>query len=319
MSEGLEALERFKLMLFLAAPLLLIVASAGGYWLSTRALGPVDEISQAAQKIGIENLADRLQVPHTGDQLQRLSETLNATFARLEASVLHMKQFTADASHELRAPISLIRATAEIALQKYRSAAEYREALEEILEESERTSQVVGSLMLLARADSGKEALDRGPADACAIVRGAIEQGEKLARRRNIEFNASVPSGPIAIQGDADALRRAVLILLDNAVKYTPEGGAVKVNLAEERGNVIVSIIDTGIGIAKEDIAHIFDRFWRVDRARSREQGGAGLGLSIAKWIVEAHRGSIGLESTLGRGSVFSLRIPVDSRNSKQD
>jgi heavy metal sensor kinase len=311
MNEGLEALERFKLVLLLAAPLLLIAASAGGYWLSTRALAPVDQISRAAQRIGIENLADRLEVPHTGDQLQRLSETLNATFARLEASVLRMKQFTADASHELRAPISLIRTTAEIAVQRDRTAPEYREALTEILEESERTSQVVDSLMLLARADSGKEMLECVPADACAVVRGAIEQGEKLARSQGIEFKASVPVDPISIQADSDALRRAVLILLDNAVKYTPTGGSVKVDLAKEGGFAVVSVTDTGIGIAKDDIAHVFDRFWRADKVRSRGQGGAGLGLSIATGIADAHQGSLAVDSVPGRGSVFSLRVPL--------
>jgi len=312
MNEGLEALERFKLMLLLVAPLLLIAASVGGYWLSTRALAPVDEISRAAQRISIENLADRLEVPRTGDQLQRLSETLNATFARLEASVLRIKQFTADASHELRAPISLIRTTAEVAVQKERAAPEYREALMEILEEYERTSQVVNSLMLLARADSGKEMLEYVPADACAVVRGAIEQGEKLARSQDIELKASLPADPIAIQADSDALRRAVLILIDNAVKYTPAGGAVKVELREEGGFAVVSVTDTGIGIAKKDIAHVFDRFWRADKVRSREQGGAGLGLAIAKWIVETHKGSISVDSAPGKGSVFLLRIPAD-------
>ena len=311
MDEGLEALERFKLMLLFAAPILLVAASAGGYWLSTRALAPVDKISRAAQRISIENLADRLDVPHTGDQLQRLSETLNATFARLEASVLRMKQFTADASHELRAPISLIRTTAEVAIQKDRTSPEYREALTEILDESERTSQVVDSLMLLARADSGKEMLACAPADACAVVRGAIEQGEKLARAQGIEFKASVPFDPVSIQGDSDALRRAVLILIDNAVKYTPTGGAVKVDLAQVGGFAIVSVTDTGIGIAKEDIAHVFDRFWRADKVRSRGQGGAGLGLSIATWIAEAHQGSLAVESAPDRGSVFTLRVPL--------
>ena len=311
MNEGLEALERFKLMLLIVAPLLLIAASAGGYWLSTRALAPVDEISRAAQRISIENLADRLKVPQTGDQLQRLSETLNATFARLEASVVRMKQFTADASHELRAPISLIRTTAEVAVQRDRTAPEYREALTEILEESERTSQVVDSLMLLARADSGKEMLECAPADACAVVTGAIEQGEKLARSQGIEFKASVPFDPISIQADSDALRRAVLILIDNAVKYTPAGGAVKVELTEEGEFAVVSVTDTGIGIAKEDIAHVFDRFWRADKVRSRGQGGAGLGLSIATWVAEAHQGSLAVESAPGRGSVFSLRVPL--------
>jgi heavy metal sensor kinase len=300
-------------MLALAAPLLLIAASAGGYWISRRALGPVDEISRAAQRISIENLTDRLQVPRTGDQLQRLSETLNAMLSRLEASVRRMTQFTADASHELRAPVSLIRTTAEVAvLKRDRPAHEYLEALDDILEESERTSQVVDSLMLLARADSGKESLERVPADACAIVRSAAEQGERLARNQEIKFSLDLPPNPIPIQADPEALRRALLILMDNAAKYNTRGGSVKVGLVRRDGWAVASVSDTGIGIGGQDLAHIFDRFWRADRARSREHAGAGLGLSIAKWIVDMHGGKISVQSELGNGSVLEIQIPVD-------
>jgi heavy metal sensor kinase len=314
MNEAYEALERFRLILLLATPLLLILASAGGYWLSTRALSPVDDISQAAQRISIENLEDRLNVPKTGDQLQRLSETLNAMLARLGSSVRRMKQFTADASHELRAPVSLIRTTAEVAIQKRdRPAGEYLQALDEILEEAERTSQVVDGLMLLARADSGKEVSETSVTDICGIIRGAADQGEKLARNHNLNFSAQIPEGPIWIQADTDALRRALLILIDNAAKYTPAGGSVAVLFEARDGFAIASVSDTGIGIAKEEVAHIFDRFWRADKARSREQGGAGLGLSIAKWIVEMHRGSIDVESDPGKGSIFHVRVPLTS------
>jgi heavy metal sensor kinase len=313
MNEAYEALERFRLMLLLATPLLLILASLGGYWLSSRALAPVDGISHAAQRIGIENLDERLKVPETGDQLQRLSVTLNAMLSRLAKAVRQMKQFTADASHELRAPVSLIRTTAEVAVQKRdRPAGEYLQALDEILEEAERTSQVVDSLMLLARADSGKEAVEFSEVDMGAIVRGAAEQGEKLARIRGLKFFAHLGGDPIWIQADADALRRALLILIDNAAKYTPPDGSVTVDFESHDGFAIASVTDTGIGIAKDDIAHIFDRFWRADKARSREQGGAGLGLSIARWIVEMHRGTIGVESNLGKGSTFWIRIPLD-------
>lgn len=313
MHEAFEALDRFRLILLFTAPLLLMAASAGGYWLSTRALAPVDEISRAAQRISIENLAERLPVTQTGDQLQRLSETLNAMFSRLEGSVRRITQFTADASHELRAPVSLIRTTAEVVIQRRdRTAEEYFGALEEILEESERTSQVVDSLMLLARADSGNESLECVPVDACAVVRGAAEQGEKLARNHGLEFAANLPEAPVPIQADGDALRRALLILIDNAVKYTPRDGSVNVKLEANDGVAIVSVSDTGIGIAKPDLAHIFDRFWRADKARSREQGGAGLGLSIARWIVEMHRGSIDVESEPGEGSTFHVRVPLD-------
>jgi heavy metal sensor kinase len=313
MQEAFEALNWFRLLLLFAAPLMLIAASAGGYWLSARALSPVDEISRAAQRISIENLADRLPVSKTGDQLQRLSETLNAMFSRLETAVRRVTQFTADASHELRAPVSLIRTTAEVAVQrKDRSAGDYFEALTEILEESERTSQVVDSLMLLARADSGTETFDFAHVDACAVVREAADQGEKLARNQGSEFTVNLPNRPLLIQADSNALRRALLILIDNAVKYTPEGGAVNIKLETDDRLAIVSVSDTGIGIAETDFPHLFDRFWRADKARSREEGGAGLGLSIAKWIVERHRGTIDVESELGKGSTFIVLLPLD-------
>ena len=227
-----------------------------------------------------------------------------------------MKQFTADASHELRAPVSLIRTTAEVAVQRRdRSAGEYLQALEEILEQAAETSQVVESLMLLARADSGKQVLEAAPADICAIVRSASDQGEKLIRNRGSKCSAQIPEDPIWIQADAEALRRALLILIDNAAKYTPAGGSVAIRLEARGGLAVASVSDTGIGIAKEDLAHIFDRFWRADKARSREQGGAGLGLSIAKWIVETHRGSIDVKSELGRGSAFYLSVPLRHSN----
>jgi heavy metal sensor kinase len=311
MNEGLGALARFRLLLILATPVLLITATAGGYFLSTRALAPVDAISTAAQRINIENLTDRLAVPNTGDQLQRLSETLNATFGRLERSVTHMKRFTADASHELRAPVSLIRTTAEVAVQKERPASEYRESLNDILHEAESMSRIIDSLMLLARADSGKETLERHRMDARVIVKGAAEQGEKIARNRGLSFHVQTPETAVNVQADADALRRVFLILIDNAVKFTPDGGTVRLQLGVDAGFAVVSVLDTGIGITSNDLPHVFDRFWRADRARSREHGGAGLGLSIAEWIVNEHHGSIEVDSHPGKGSNFRVLIPV--------
>ena len=311
MNEGLEALDRFRVLLILATPLLLITASAGGYWLSTRALSPVDRISTAARRIGIENLTERLEVPQTGDELQRLSETLNEMFSGLEASVRRIKQFTADASHELRAPLSLIRTTAEVAVQRDRPAGDYREALEEILQESERTSHLLDSLMLLARADAGKETLQYEPADLCAITREAAEQGEKLARAHRLTFELQQPGGAVQIAADRDALRRVLLIFIDNAIRYTPEGGTVTIRVGPVAGRAVASVKDTGIGIDPDDLPHVFDRFWRADKARSREHGGAGLGLAIAKWTVEAHGGSIEVTSQPGYGTQFSIRLPL--------
>lgn len=312
-AEAEQALRSFRMMLLLAAPLLVIVASGGGYWISRRALAPVDRITQTAQRISIQNLEQRLQVPDTSDELQRLSQTLNEMLARLDESVRRMTQFTADASHELRTPISLIRTTAEIAVRRPRTSEEYRQALDEILGEAERTSQVVESLMWLARADSGKEHLDRETAELSGIVRSAAGPGEKLARSRDVAFSIELPSQPTPVHADAPALRRALLILMDNAAKYTPAGGWVRVEAGRRDGCAVVSVADSGIGIAPEDLPHIFDRFWRADKARSRDQGGAGLGLSIARRIATVHGGDIKVESQLGKGSVFTLVLPLES------
>lgn len=310
-SEEMSALRAFRLMLLIVAPLLVVASSAGAYWLSRRALAPVDQITQAAQRISIENLEHRLDVPQTRDELQRLSQTLNEMLTRLDASVRRMTRFTADASHELRAPVSLIRTTAEIALRRPRTAEDYREALDEILKEAERTSQVVESLMLLARADSGKEQLGCTITDLGEILREVTNRGERLARSHNVAFSVSLSEVLLPVRGDPQALRRALLILMDNAAKYTSPGGWIEVRARTRNGCVVVSVADSGIGIHPDDLPHVFDRFWRADQARSRDEGGAGLGLSIARWIATMHGGTIDVESEMGKGSTFTLSIPL--------
>jgi heavy metal sensor kinase len=312
--EAASALAGFGLLLWIAAPIFVVAASGGAYWISRRALAPVDQITNAAQRISIESLQDRLPVPQTRDELQRLSETLNQMFARLESSVRRLAQFTADASHELRTPVSVIRTTAEIAVRRQRSAEDYRQALQEILEEAEQTSFVVDSLMLLARADSGTPGASREPGDLSVIVRGAADAGEKLARGRGVEFSVKLNGDPLPVNADSQALRRVLLILMDNAVKYTAPGGWVKVEAMRQNGHGVVTVSDNGIGISSAELPHIFDRFWRADPARSRDSGGAGLGLSIAHSIASTHGGTIDVESDPGKGSVFRLTVPLESQ-----
>jgi heavy metal sensor kinase len=288
----------------------LLLATAGGYFVSRRALSPVDRITQTARSISADNLSKRLEVPRTGDELERLSETLNEMIARLEAAFRKISRFTADASHELRTPLAVMRTTAEVALRAGDVEAESRSALEQILVEIERTSHLVENLLLIARADSGDARLNKHPVDIVAAVDEACSQASVLARVKGIRFETRLPAKSLFVTGDRDALRRLFLILLDNAVKYTPAGGEFEVSLAEGEGYVIGAVKDTGIGIAREDLPFIFDRFYRVDRARSREQGGAGLGLAIGRWITEAHGGSITVQSELNRGSLFKVQIP---------
>jgi len=312
-----EALARFRRILFLASPLLLLLASVGGYWLSRRALGPVDQVTREARSISAQNLSSRLAVPNTGDELQRLSETLNAMLERLEQAFRRITQFTADASHELRTPVALMRTRAEITLRRSRSEEEYRETLRRILEDLQRTSSLIENLMLLARADSGTAALERARIDMMESVNEACLEGRALAESKQISLEAALPESPVWVYGDANSLRRLFLILLDNAVKYTPPQGRITLTLRSDDGCAWVEVRDTGIGIAAQDLPHIFERFFRADPARSRQTGGTGLGLSIGKWIAEAHGGTISASSRPGGGSAFEVRLPLAQEDSR--
>jgi heavy metal sensor kinase len=271
----------------------------------------VDRITRTARSISEHNLSQRLEESPTGDELQRLSRTLNEMLARLESAFRRNTQFTADASHELRTPIALMRTTAEIALRRDRAAAEYREALGEILSELERTSRLIEDLLTLARADSGTATFGMAPLDLAASLREAGAQVERLCQEKQVELREAISAEGCQVEGDAEALRRLFLILLDNAVKYTGPGGRIEVVLRQQDGFAIVEVTDTGIGISDEDLPCIFERFYRSDKARSRVSGGAGLGLSIARWIVEAHHGQVQVESALGQGSTFRVSLPL--------
>jgi heavy metal sensor kinase len=309
--DTLATLILFRRYLFMAAPFVLVTAAAVGYWLSRRALAPVDALTKAARNITGSNLGHRLEKLNTGDELQRLSDTLNEMLGRIEASFLRVTQFTADASHELRTPISLIRTEAEIALRKSRDVAEYREALEHILFESERTSSLIEKLLALARADAGRESLDIQKVDLRDIVLQSAEDWRRTIAEHHLQFVENILDRELYVSGDKSALQRVANILLDNAVKYTPARGSVQVCLEQKDGHAIFSVRDTGIGIPKEDRDKVFERFYRADKARTRERGGTGLGLAIAKWIVDQHQGSISVESTLGEGSLFVVELQL--------
>lgn len=311
MDDFYEALDRFKWVVLLLSPLLIVLASAGGYWLSRRALTPVDQITRAAQEINSSNLSKRLNVPRSGDELQRLSETLNGMLERLEDSFNRITQFTADASHELRTPLALMRTTTEVSLRTAETVSDYRQAQKDVLEELEKTSSLVEKLMLLARADAGVETLQRGFVNLADSVKEACDDGQVLAQAKQLTFQENISNSTIVVDGDSQALHRLFLILIDNAVKYTPSGGSITVSLNRNGQSAVAEVSDNGIGIAAQDLPHIFDRFYRADKARSREFGGVGLGLSIARWVAEAHGGSIEVESSAGTGSIFRVRIPL--------
>jgi heavy metal sensor kinase len=311
MGDFYDAVNRFKWVVLLFSPVLLVLASAGGYWMSRRALSQVDEITRAAQSINSKNLSKRLRVPQSGDELQRLSETLNGMFERLGAAFNRITQFTADAAHELRTPLALMRTTTEVSLRTSATVAEYRDAQLQTLEELEKTTALVERLMLLARADAGVEVLQRGPVNLVDILHEACRRGRALAESKRINIHEAVVARGVMVEGDAHALQRLFLILIDNAVKYTPSNGLIAVSLTSGDEFAVAEIKDTGVGIAAEDLPHIFERFYRADKARSREFGGIGLGLSIARWEAEAHGGDIEVDSSPGKGSAFRVRLPL--------
>jgi heavy metal sensor kinase len=308
-----QTLVLFRGYLLMLAPLLLLAAASGGFWLSRKALSPVDAITRTARTVNATNLSDRLERLTTGDELQRLSDTLNEMLGRIEHAFIRVTQFTADASHELRTPVSLIRTEAEIALRRSRGDAEYREALRHILLEAERTSALVEELLSLARADCGQETLRIASVDLSTIVREVSEQWRELMAARNLAFTCEVTEEEITVLGDHNALQRLLTVLLDNAAKYTPAPGAVELRLELGGELAAIRVSDSGIGIALEDQPKIFDRFYRADKARSRNLEGAGIGLAIAQWIVQQHNGSITVQTSPGKGSTFLVQFPLET------
>ncbi len=311
MDDFYDAVNRFRLLLLFSVPVLLLVASAGGYWLGRKALAPVGEIARAAQSISEHELSKRLPILQTGDELQSLSETLNELFGRLERAFTRVTQFTADASHELRTPVALMRTRTEIALRKERSEADYRETIVRIHQELERTSALIENLMTLARADSGSEAMQVASTNLNEVLLEISEAARLLAQGKSIHYEQRLPETPLHVKGNAPSLRRLFLILIDNAVKYTPREGRISVVLDASDGAAVTEIRDTGVGISPSDLPHIFERFYRADASRSRGSGGTGLGLSIAQWVVEAHQGKISVASKVGEGCVFRVQIPL--------
>jgi len=308
--EVYETLDAFRQYLLWLAPLVLLIAAVGGNWLSHRALTPVDALTRTARTINVNNLGRRLETPGTGDELQRLSETLNEMLARIESSVQRITEFTADASHELRTPVALIRAEAEVALGRQRTDEEYRSALQHVLTESERMTRMLEQLLALVRADSGSETIEMADVDIAELARETVGRWQKIAASHGLLLVGVIPRESIRVAGDSLALRRVLDILLDNSVKYSAPPGEITLTVDSAPGQVLVHVRDNGAGLPVEEHAKIFERFYRVDKARSRQMGGAGLGLSIAQWIIHQHRGTISVRSSLGRGAEFSVELP---------
>ncbi len=294
-----------------AVPFALVLAAAGGIFLASRALKPVDEIAQTAKEIEGSDLSRRINV-NTKDELGRLAATLNAMIGRLERAFKRQKQFTSDASHELRTPLAVIEAESSLALQKERARSEYRQSLETISQEAKQMSSLVDRLLFLARADAGKEQWNFTQVNLGKLVDNMSTDIEVLCQEKGLLFQLSHTEN-LVVKGDEARLRGLFMNLLDNAIIYTPSPGTISVSLRREGQMAVVAIADTGVGIPAEDIPLIFERFYRVDKSRSRAEGGSGLGLAICRYIAEAHGGRIEVESTVGAGSTFSVWLPVQS------
>jgi heavy metal sensor kinase len=312
---NLVVLEQFWKGLLASAPLLLLISSVGGYWLSRRALKPVDRITATARAISIRNLSERVPETQTGDELQRLVETCNAMLARLESAVNQIKQFTADASHELRGPLSFVRTVAEVALRNPHADELCRQSFAEIVEETAKASALLEEMLTLARADAGGADAVLEPQNLADVIHAACEIARPIATERSLTLSVSLQEEkPVLVLGDFSALRRLLWILLDNALKFTQPHGEIEVAMLASGGHATVMVRDSGAGIPEEDLPHIFNRFYRADPSRSHAEG-AGLGLAIAKWIADLHHADISVVSQVQKGTVVRLALPVCAAN----
>jgi len=306
----LAATHRLVLWLSAAGASVLLLGLAGGWWVASRAIRPIDDISATALKITAGDLSQRINAADAESELGRLAEVLNSTFARLEAAFAEQKRFTADASHELRTPLAVIITEAQTTLARERPASEYRETLEGCLEAAQQMRRLIASLLELARFDAGQEPITRNPFDLSHVAQQAVELVRPLAKQRGVKIECDLPS--VTCAGDAERISQVATNLITNAVQFNRADGTVRVSSGRRDRHALLEITDTGVGIAPEDLPHIFERFYRADKARSSGLGRTGLGLSICKAIVEAHSGTIEVRSTPGTGSTFTLKLPAD-------
>jgi len=304
LDEQRSILRDFRGILLWLIPAVLVLACGGGYWLSTRALRPVDEITAAARNIGLQNLSKRIPVPATGDELERMGRTWNEVLERLDNAVQRIRRFTADASHELRSPLALIRTASDLALRKERDPEEYRRSLAEIQAQAVQMTDLTESLLTLARADFEGTGLRLEPTDLNRVVSEEVKNNQVAAIGKGVRLSAAVNGYAARVNASGPAIQRLLRILIENGIRHTPPGGSVTVTF----DGAVLTVQDTGEGIAPADMPHIFERFYRADQVRTSGSG-FGLGLSIAQTIAEAHNSTIEVTSTPGVGSRFWMRL----------
>ena len=302
-------LEGLIAMFALGMPLLMTVAIGGGYFLMRRALVPVDEITIQAERISSDNLSARLPVPATGDELERLTLALNRMMARLEDAFQHINRFSADASHELRTPLTILRGELEAIVHRETLSPELLDQIGSALEETERLRTIIDQLLVISRLDAG-DVLQKVPLDLGQLATSTAEQMLVLAEEKSITLRYDAEPG-VEVEGDPSRLKQLVVNLLDNAIRYTSEGGRISVSAGRRNGSAMLTVADNGAGIPPEALPHVFERFYRADKARSRYSGGAGLGLSIVNAICTAHRGDIEVSSTEGVGTTMTVLLPL--------
>jgi heavy metal sensor kinase len=286
----------------------LVLGLLCGWWLATRAIQPIAGISLAANSIAAGKLDERIDISDTDSELGQLAQVLNTTFHRLQAAFARQTDFTANASHELRTPVSVVLSQTQTILMRERTPVEYRECIEACQRAAQRMRQLIDSLLLLARLDSPDHSADREPCDLAQMVTEAIEMLRPLSAERNVTFRSDL--APTGCVGDPGQLCQAIINLITNAIYYNRVGGEVHVKVGLEDDGAMLVVSDTGTGIAPGDLPHVFERFYRADKARSHSKGRTGLGLAITKAIVDAHRGTIQVESEVGKGSTFTLHLP---------
>jgi heavy metal sensor kinase len=302
-------LHQFLVLLAIGLPVAVLVAIGVGYLLVGRALAPVDQIARKAEQITQHNLSERLPVAQTAEELERLSLSLNLMIGRLEDAFLNSKRFVADASHELRTPLTAMRAELEGMVSDGRLTRELREGLGSVLEEIERLTEIVEGLFAISRLDAGEAQAEWVTFDLAELATTTADQMNLLAEDKKIAVTCEAKQ-PVMVNGDRARLKQVVVNLLDNAIKYTPEKGAVHLRVASANGHAVLEVFDNGIGIPADALPHVFDRFFRVDKARTRDPGGAGLGLSIVKSICTAHGATVEALSYRD-GTLFRVKIPM--------